>query len=110
MNDRSSRSHSIFTISVSHNESCGSRISGTLHLVDLAGSERQKNTQVDGERLIEARTINRSLSALGNVISALTKPRGWDERHVPYRDSKLTMMLREALGGNARTALVITIS
>lgn len=108
-NEQSSRSHSIFTIVVSSVSSAGVQRSGTLHLVDLAGSERQKQTQAEGQRLDEVRAINRSLSALGNVVAALAAGRP-DLGHVPYRDSKLTRMLREALGGNARTAIVLTVS
>lgn len=80
---------------------------GQLHLVDLAGSERQARTGATGDRLKEAASINLSLSALGNVISALAAGNG---RHVPYRDSKLTRLLRDSLGGNARTLMIACIS
>ena len=81
--------------------------SGKLHLVDLAGSERQAKTGAVGDRLREAAKINLSLSALGNVISALVdgRPGG----HVPYRDSKLTRLLQDSLGGNAWTLMVAAI-
>merc|ERR1719174_1381833 len=114
MNDRSSRSHSIFSITVRHVDPCdGAVFTGTLHLVDLAGSERQPASINDSQRVAEARTINRSLSTLGNVIEALA--RNTDDRcealsHVPYRNSKLTWLLREALGGSAQAVLVIAIS
>lgn len=110
MNEHSSRSHAIFTITVE----CGQpgpdgrshiRV-GKLNLVDLAGSERQAKTGVMGERLKEAAKINLSLSALGNVISALVDGRS---SHVPYRDSKLTRLLRDSLGGNAKTIMVATL-
>uniref|UniRef100_A0A4W4DZP2 Kinesin-like protein n=1 Tax=Electrophorus electricus TaxID=8005 RepID=A0A4W4DZP2_ELEEL len=110
MNERSSRSHAIFTVTVE----CGQpgpdgrthiRV-GKLNLVDLAGSERQAKTGARGERLKEAAKINLSLSALGNVISALVDGRS---SHVPYRDSKLTRLLQDSLGGNARTAMVATL-
>ncbi|XP_072533765.1 kinesin-like protein KIF3C [Salminus brasiliensis] len=110
MNEHSSRSHAIFTITVE----CGQpgpdgrshiRV-GKLNLVDLAGSERQAKTGVKGERLKEAAKINLSLSALGNVISALVDGRS---SHVPYRDSKLTRLLRDSLGGNAKTIMVATL-
>ncbi|CAE7857032.1 unnamed protein product [Symbiodinium microadriaticum] len=80
---------------------------GKLHLVDLAGSEKVAKTGASGERLDEAKNINRSLSALGNVINALTDRKS---NHVPYRDSKLSRVLQESLGGNAKTSLIITCS
>jgi len=117
MNCCSSRSHSIFSITVTHiDPEDGAEYSGTLHLVDLAGSERQPQTRAEGRRLDEARTINRSLSVLGDVIAALasgssSSRRGGDAlSHVPYRNSKLTQLLREALGGNSRAVLVLAIS
>nr|XP_023683289.1 kinesin-like protein KIF17 [Paramormyrops kingsleyae] len=111
MNKDSSRSHSIFTI---HMEICstdaageGRLRAGKLNLVDLAGSERLSKTGAMGERLREATKINLSLSALGNVISALVDGRS---RHVPYRDSKLTRLLQDSLGGNTRTLMVACLS
>ncbi|KAJ3114015.1 Kinesin-like protein kif3a [Phlyctochytrium bullatum] len=114
MNARSSRSHSIFTITVEASErdvedgsgECRIR-AGKLHLVDLAGSERQSKTGATGERLKEATKINLSLSALGNVISALVDGKS---SHIPYRDSKLTRLLQDSLGGNARTLMIATLS
>merc|ERR1739842_199234 len=79
---------------------------GKLNLVDLAGSERQSKTGAMGERLKEATKINLSLSALGNVISALVDGKS---THIPYRDSKLTRLLQDSLGGNARTVMVANI-
>ncbi|KAI9363505.1 P-loop containing nucleoside triphosphate hydrolase protein [Zopfochytrium polystomum] len=128
MNARSSRSHSIFSITVEASEKGGagggggsaggaaggqaggdgSRIrAGKLHLVDLAGSERQSKTGATGDRLKEATKINLSLSALGNVISALVDGKS---SHIPYRDSKLTRLLQDSLGGNARTLMIATLS
>lgn len=111
MNATSSRSHSIFTITVEaseEDESGEQRIrAGKLHLVDLAGSERQSKTGATGDRLKEATKINLSLSALGNVISALVDGRS---SHIPYRDSKLTRLLQDSLGGNAKTLMVATMS
>ncbi|XP_077385505.1 kinesin-like protein KIF17 isoform X2 [Festucalex cinctus] len=111
MNKNSSRSHSIFSI---HLEMCRTDAAGQdhlragkLNLVDLAGSERQSKTGATGERLREATKINLSLSALGNVISALADGRS---KHVPYRDSKLTRLLRDSLGGNTRTLMVACLS
>ncbi|XP_039611630.1 kinesin-like protein KIF17 isoform X1 [Polypterus senegalus] len=111
MNKDSSRSHSIFTV---HLEICSTDPSGKdhlragkLNLVDLAGSERQSKTGATGERLREATKINLSLSALGNVISALVDGHS---RHVPYRDSKLTRLLQDSLGGNTRTLMVGCLS
>ncbi|KAI1890554.1 hypothetical protein AGOR_G00154880 [Albula goreensis] len=111
MNKDSSRSHSIFTI---HLEICNTDVAGEdhlragkLNLVDLAGSERQSKTGATGERLREATKINLSLSALGNVISALVDGRS---KHIPYRDSKLTRLLQDSLGGNTRTLMVACLS
>ena len=84
--------------------------SALLHLVDLAGSERQKSTESAGARLKEASAINKSLSALGNVIKALVDVADGKDRHVPYRDSKLTFLLKEALGGKARCTLLACVS
>lgn len=81
--------------------------SGRLYLVDLAGSEKVGKTGAAGKRLDEAKNINKSLSALGNVINALTDGKS---QHVPYRDSKLTRVLQDSLGGNAKTSLIITCS
>ena len=113
MNENSSRSHSIFTIVVemsSTDPDSGKEMlrAGKLNLVDLAGSERQKKTGASGALLKEGAKINLSLSALGNVISALSdnKP----GKHVPYRDSKLTRMLQDSLGGNTKTLMVAAIS
>lgn len=111
MNERSSRSHSIFSITIeasSQNEAGEDHIRvGKLHLVDLAGSERQTKTQASGDRLKEAAKINLSLSALGNVISALVDGKS---SHIPYRDSKLTRLLQDSLGGNSNTLMVATVS
>ena len=110
MNEHSSRSHAIFIITVECSEQDASGEShirvGKLNLVDLAGSERQAKTGAVGERLKEATKINLSLSALGNVISALVDGKSI---HVPYRDSKLTRLLQDSLGGNARTVMVANI-
>ncbi|XP_078110381.1 kinesin-like protein KIF3B [Sander vitreus] len=110
MNEHSSRSHAIFVITVECSElgvdgENHIRV-GKLNLVDLAGSERQTKTGAQGERLKEATKINLSLSALGNVISALVDGRS---SHIPYRDSKLTRLLQDSLGGNARTVMVANI-
>ncbi|XP_069382678.1 kinesin-like protein KIF3B isoform X2 [Paralichthys olivaceus] len=110
MNEHSSRSHAIFVITVECSElgvdgENHIRV-GKLNLVDLAGSERQTKTGAQGERLKEATKINLSLSALGNVISALVDGRS---SHIPYRDSKLTRLLQDSLGGNACTVMVANI-
>ena len=108
MNSSSSRSHLVSIITVHRRiANTGEIRTGKLHLVDLAGSEKVRRTKVEGERLEEAKNINSSLSTLGKVIHALTDGRS---THVPYRDSKLTRLLQESLGGNARTALVIACS
>lgn len=110
MNEHSSRSHAIFVITVEHSETDGAGIEhirvGKLNMVDLAGSERQAKTKTVGQRQKEAIKINLSLSALGNVISALVDGRS---THIPYRDSKLTRILQDSLGGNARTVMVANI-
>lgn len=114
MNQVSSRSHCIFSISIeqmmmnNNNNNNNDRIrKGKLNLVDLAGSERQTKTGTTGERLKEATKINLSLSALGNVISALVDGKA---KHIPYRDSKLTRLLQDSLGGNTRTLMIACIS
>ncbi|KAI6223033.1 Kinesin domain containing protein [Aphelenchoides fujianensis] len=107
MNKDSSRSHSIFTIYVEALSDNGSIRMGKLNLVDLAGSERQAKTGATGERFKEATKINLSLSALGNVISALVDGKS---THIPYRDSKLTRLLQDSLGGNTKTVMVACIS
>lgn len=110
MNAGSSRSHSIFSITIE--TSCIGPSGepqvrmGKLHLVDLAGSERQSKTEAEGMRLKEAAKINLSLSALGNVISALVEGKS---RHIPYRDSKLTRLLQDSLGGNSKTVMIAAI-
>jgi len=107
MNQTSSRSHSIFSIIVETSQEdpltgeAHIRV-GKLNLVDLAGSERQSKTGATGERLEEATKINLSLSALGNVISALVESKS---QHIPYRDSKLTRLLQDSLGGNTKTVM-----
>ncbi|KAF2773273.1 kinesin [Teratosphaeria nubilosa] len=108
MNQESSRSHSIFLIEVMQkNTESGSARSGRLFLVDLAGSEKVGKTGASGQTLEEAKKINKSLSALGMVINALSDGKS---SHVPYRDSKLTRILQESLGGNSRTTLIINCS
>ncbi|XP_072051741.1 kinesin-like protein KIF15 [Amphiura filiformis] len=112
MNRESSRSHAVFTVSIESKEKKAGvsniRVS-QLHLVDLAGSERQKDTKASGARLKEAGSINRSLSALGNVITALVDIEHGKSRYVPYRDSKLSFLLRDALGGNSKTFIIANV-
>ncbi|XP_040200565.1 kinesin-like protein KIF3A isoform X2 [Rana temporaria] len=110
MNEHSSRSHAIFTITIECSEKGADgnmhvRM-GKLHLVDLAGSERQTKTGATGQRLKEATKINLSLSTLGNVISALVDGKS---THVPYRNSKLTRLLQDSLGGNSKTMMCANI-
>ncbi|KAJ7219319.1 kinesin heavy chain, partial [Mycena pura] len=108
MNAESSRSHSIFLISINQrNTETGAQKTGNLYLVDLAGSEKVGKTGASGQTLEEAKKINKSLSALGMVINALTDSK---VKYIPYRDSKLTRILQESLGGNSRTTLIINCS
>jgi len=127
-NDASSRSHAVFIVVLEQSEELAAegparsaeseraagpearrrvRV-GRLNLVDLAGSERPRLTGATGQRLEETKKINQSLSALGNVISALTERR--PRQHVPYRDSKLTRLLEDSLGGNCRTTMMAMVS
>ncbi|XP_038904817.1 kinesin-like protein KIN-14P isoform X3 [Benincasa hispida] len=107
MNERSSRSHSIVTIHVRGTDlKGGSSLHGNLHLVDLAGSERVDRSEVTGDRLKEAQHINKSLSALGDVIFALAQK----SSHVPYRNSKLTQVLQSSLGGQAKTVMFVQLN
>ena len=121
MNEHSSRSHAILILRIERSiqmmtktkvknvKQATDRIIQTsdLYLVDLAGSERVKKTGATADRLKEAKLINQSLLALGNVISALSDPKS---THISYRDSKLTRLLQNSLGGNSKTALIVTVS
>lgn len=108
MNAGSSRSHSIFIITITQTSLVNySSKTGKLYLVDLAGSEKVGKTGAAGKRLEEAKNINKSLTMLGKVIMALTDGKS---SHVPYRDSKLTRVLQDSLGGNSKTSLIITCS
>ncbi|KAL8910721.1 MAG: hypothetical protein Q9171_004014 [Xanthocarpia ochracea] len=108
-NERSSRSHSVFILKLTgENSTTGEKSEGTLNLVDLAGSERLSHSQAAGERLKETQSINKSLSCLGDVIGALGQ--GKDGGHVPYRNSKLTYLLQFSLGGNSKTLMFVMIS
>lgn len=107
LNERSSRSHSVLTVHVQGKEIIsGSTLRGCLHLVDLAGSERVDKSEAIGDRLTEAKHINKSLSALGDVIAALAQK----SSHVPYRNSKLTQVLQDALGGQAKTLMFVHVN
>lgn len=111
MNMASSRSHCAYIFTVRQELRKEKRVkTGKLILVDLAGSEKVEKTGAEGRLLDEAKTINKSLSALGNVINALTHGAAGKTNHIPYRDSKLTRMLQDALGGNSRTALLCCCS
>lgn len=108
MNEGSSRSHAIFSLTVTQTNTRDlSSKAGKLYLVDLAGSEKVGKTGAEGKRLDEAKNINKSLSCLGLVIFSLTDGKS---THVPYRDSKLTRVLQDSLGGNSKTSLIITCS
>ncbi len=107
MNEHSSRSHSIFILTVNQTyKNEGTKV-GKLYLVDLAGSEKISKTGAVGHTLEEAKIINKSLTTLGRVINSLTDGKSF---HIPYRESKLTRVLQESLGGNSKTCLIITCS
>lgn len=106
MNEHSSRSHAIFSIKIEMCDQDTNKVNvGKLNLIDLAGSERQSKTGATAERLKEASKINRALSSLGNVISALAE----NSPHIPYRDSKLTRLLQDSLGGNSKTIMIANV-
>ncbi|OQR96253.1 kinesin-like protein [Achlya hypogyna] len=108
MNAVSSRSHTVFSIHVfQHDLATNEVISGTLNMVDLAGSERLKKSESDGQRLKEALHINSSLSAVGKVVMSLDPESRFN--YIPYRDSKLTRLLQNSIGGNSFTILIATI-
>ncbi|CAA0820496.1 P-loop nucleoside triphosphate hydrolases superfamily protein with CH (Calponin Homology) domain [Striga hermonthica] len=107
LNERSSRSHSILTVHVRGLDlETNAVLRGCLHLVDLAGSERVDRSEATGDRLREAQHINKSLSALGDVIFALAQK----STHVPYRNSKLTQVLQSSLGGQAKTLMFVQLN
>jgi len=106
-NDHSSRSHLVFTLCSKVEDLRTGRIhAAKLHLVDLAGSERQEKAKTEGSAAVESRSINRSLSALQDVVKALSSK----EKHIPYRNSKLTQILQDSLAGNSKVLMLVTIS
>uniref|UniRef100_A0A8C7CQS3 Kinesin family member 15 n=1 Tax=Oncorhynchus kisutch TaxID=8019 RepID=A0A8C7CQS3_ONCKI len=112
MNRESSRSHAVFTMTLESKETAKEVVNirtSQLNLVDLAGSERQRDTHTEGSRLKEASSINRSLMCLGQVIMALVDVSNGKSRHICYRDSKLTFLLRDSLGGNAKTYIIANV-
>lgn len=110
MNMVSSRSHAIFTLLLRQRKEDGGKVlTSKLHFVDLAGSERLKRTQAQGDRVKESISINSGLLALGNVISALGDPHK-RSTHIPYRNSKLTRLLQDSLGGNSQTLMIACAS
>ncbi|NXV87168.1 KIF14 protein, partial [Calonectris borealis] len=118
MNDKSSRSHSVFTLVMTQTkvefvdeEQCDHRLTSHINLIDLAGSECCSTAQTTGERLKEGVSINKSLLTLGKVISALSKQsQNGKKAFIPYRESVLTWLLKESLGGNSQTAMIATVS
>ncbi|XP_057959011.1 kinesin-like protein KIN-12C isoform X2 [Malania oleifera] len=113
MNSESSRSHSVFTCIIEsqwEKDSMTHLRFGRLNLVDLAGSERQKSSGAEGDRLKEAANINKSLSTLSLVIMSLVDLAHGRHRHVPYRDSRLTFLLQDSLGGNSKTTIIANVS
>lgn len=107
LNNLSSRSHVVLSITITQLGADESEIIGKINLVDLAGSENVGRSEVHGVALSEAQNINKSLSSLGNVINALTEV-GRD--HIPYRDSKLTYLLQDSLGGNSKTIIIASVN
>lgn len=107
LNNVSSRSHAVLSLTLTQKISDGTETISKLHMIDLAGSENVGKSEVQGINLIEAQMINKSLSCLGNVIYALTEK---NRDHIPYRDSKLTYLLQDSLGGNSKTILIATAS
>jgi len=114
MNRVSSRSHAIFMLKIKSVYTSQDGLSkvrtSKFTLVDLAGSERQKSTETTGDRLKEATNINKSLLCLGSVINALAVNESGKDRHIPFRNSKVTFLLRDSFGGNSKTCLVATVS
>ncbi|KAJ6324752.1 hypothetical protein OIU76_011946 [Salix suchowensis] len=113
MNSESSRSHSVFTCVIEswwEKDSMNHFRFARLNLVDLAGSERQKSSGAEGDRLKEAANINKSLSTLGLVIMSLVDLAHGKHKHVPYRDSRLTFLLQDSLGGNSKTTIIANVS
>ncbi|KAA8518157.1 hypothetical protein F0562_015631 [Nyssa sinensis] len=106
INNQSSRSHSVLTVHVHGKDVSRSIVRSCLHLVDLAGSERVDKSEVTGDGLKEAQYINKSLSCLGDVITALAQKNS----HIPYRNSKLTLLLQNSLGGHAKTLMFAHVS
>ncbi|XP_076591915.1 kinesin-like protein KIFC3 isoform X4 [Chaetodon auriga] len=107
LNEHSSRSHALLIITVSgFNTATGNRTQGKLNLVDLAGSERIAKSGAEGSRLREAQCINKSLSALGDVINALRSKHS----HVPFRNSRLTYLLQDSLSGDSKTLMMVQVS
>ena len=114
MNERSSRSHSVFTATIeSHERTSGGVLRvrfAKMNLIDLAGSERVARSGSAGQQLSEVKSINRSLAVLARVISALVERQRRPTVHVPYRDSRLTFLLQESLGGNSRTCIIANVT
>ena len=114
MNKESSRSHSVLTTTIEsktmNDDGSWNMKSSRFHIIDLAGSERSKQTNAVGERLKEGAMINKSLSTLGNVIKSLVELSQGKISFVNYRDSKLTFLLRDSLGGNSRTMIIANVT
>ena len=113
MNKESSRSHSVLQVMIESKtmkDGLWNVKVSWFSIIDLAGSERAKLTSAGGVRLKEAGMINKSLSALGNVINSLVEKGEGKARHIHYRDSKLTFLLRDSLGGNSKTLIICCIS
>ena len=113
MNKDSSRSHAVMTLHIESKkleEGVSKITTSSFHIIDLAGSERAKRTNAGGLVLKEAGSINKSLSILGNVINSLVEMDQGKKRFIHYRDSKLTYLLKNSLGGNSKTLMIANIS
>lgn len=107
MNERSSRSHSVFTLQIrGENESERVVVTGALNLCDLAGSERLSRSQATGSTLVETKHINKSLSALSDVFLSISQ----NNKHIPFRNSKLTYLLQPCLSGEGKTMMIVNLS
>eukprot|EP01017_Pseudomicrothorax_dubius_P031054 TRINITY_DN3924_c0_g2_i10.p1 TRINITY_DN3924_c0_g2~~TRINITY_DN3924_c0_g2_i10.p1 ORF type:complete len:797 (+),score=221.75 TRINITY_DN3924_c0_g2_i10:558-2948(+) len=111
MNEESSRSHLVITLTISlYNKTTDARTTSKFSLIDLAGSERVSKAGTSAKQMNEAKSINKSLTALGDVISSLANATASSKSFIPYRNNKLTMLMKDSLGGNAKTLMFVNVS